>query len=354
MKPKLLIESLTLSEAIIDVNNRSVRQRVIAVGESANRREYGADVLRKAAPLFEGVKTYANHLTPREIKEKQGRDFRTTTGWLKDVAFEEVGGKPGLYATRHFTRTAAGNDAWAIAQDIIERHAPENLGGGSINAFGSGHEVERGGRKLVVVDSIDYVESVDDVATPAAGGAYMPLVASDSDGMVMALFAALDYEEWLQTRPDFTERLRRDYTTARQTEAVKTAEAEANRLREALETRQAELTNIEASLAEATAKAERTARELMVVEALQAVKLPATWKQDLRNQLVEADPETWAAIIEREQKKAKSSGAMPRVSVTGAGAQTDNGQRTMVESVTPHDDEDVEAWQRRINKAMKR
>jgi len=346
MKPKPLIESLTLEEAVIDVNNRSVRQRIIAVGESANRREYSADVLRKASALFEGVKTYANHPSPRELKERPERDVRNITGWLSGVTFEEG----GLYAVRHFSRTQAGEDAWSVAQDIIEGRAPTSLMGGSINALGSGHAEERDGRKLMVVDSIDYVESVDDVTTPAAGGAYMPLIASDGDAMLNAILEALDYEEWLQARPEFTERLRREYKAVRQTEAVKAAEAEANRLREALEHAQVELKQAEQLREAAQAEALRKARELMVVEALQAVKLPASWKQDLRTSLVEADPEQWAAIIEREQRKAQTSGATPRVNVTGVAARTDPEQRRVVESVVPRDGEDYEAWSRRVKK----
>ncbi len=344
MKTQYIIEGISLSEAVLDLNNRSVRQRVIAVGESANKRRYGADVLIKAAPLFEGVQTYANHPSPRELKERPERDVRNLTGWLSGVTFEEG----SVYATRHFSKTQAGEDAWAIVQDIIEGRAPATLIGGSINALGTGHEELVEGRKVVVVDSIDYVDSVDDVTRPAAGGAFMPLVAGDSDAMLSALFASLDYEEWLQTRPDFTERLRRDYTTARQTEAVKTAIAEVNHLRESLNEAQDNLQKVEAERAAAVADATRKARELMVVEALQGVKLPASWKEDLRKSLVEADPDAWAAIIEREQRKARASGANPRVSVTGAGAQTDTAQRRVTESVAPRENEDVATWQRRI------
>lgn len=346
MKPQFIIESLALEEAVIDVSNRSVRQRVIAVGESANRREYSADVLRKAAPLFENVKTYANHPSPRELKERPERDVRNITGWLSNVTFEEG----GLYATRHFSRTQAGEDAWAIAQDIIEGRAPSSLIGGSINALGSGHNEERSGRKVLIVDSIDYVESVDDVTTPAAGGQFLPLVASDGDVLMTALFERLDFEDWLQTRPDYADRLRREMKAVRQTEAVKAAEAEAGRLREALERVQVELKQADDKRVAAEADALRKARELMVVEALQAVKLPASWKDDLRTSLVEADPEQWAVIIEREQRKAQTSGATPRVNVTGASARTDNGARRVVESVVPREDEDYAAWQRRVNK----
>jgi hypothetical protein len=350
MKTQYIIEGISLSEAVLDVNNRSVRQRVIAVGESANKRRYGADVLTKAAPLFEGVQTYANHPSPRELKERPERDVRNLTGWLSGVTFENG----GLYATRSFSRTQAGEDAWAIVQDIIEGRAPATLIGGSINALGTGHEELVEGRKVVVVDSIDYVDSVDDVTRPAAGGAFMPLVAADGDAMLQALFASLDYEEWLQTRPEFIERLRREYKAVRQTEAVKAAEADATRLREALAGAQAALKEAESARDTALAVATRKARELMVVEALQAVKIPATWKDDLRNQLVEADPQAWAAIIEREQKKAKSGGVMPRINVSGAGAQTDNGQRSVVESIAPREHEDVEAWKRRIALIQKR
>lgn len=341
MKTAIIIEQIDLQEAVINEDDRTVRQVIIRAGKSKNGRVYGDKVLAKAATLFEGVQTYANHPSRSERRERPERSVNQLTGWLSDVQFSE--GK--LVGTRHFTRNQAGNDTWALVKDIVEGKAPSTLLGASINASG---KVQRNGDEYIV-ESIEGVVSVDDVTMPAAGGGFVESISGDE--LLEQILADMSYEEWFESRPDFRKRLQNELKAVRQDEAVKAVEAEADRLRESFETAQTELSSLKEAHEAARANLLRARRELAIVETLQRVKLPAQWKTDLRSRLVEADEESWATIIEAEVRKAKAAGAQTRVPVAGASQQVNVPSSAHIqESVMPRPDEDVEAWRKRISK----
>jgi hypothetical protein len=84
----------------------------------------------------------------------------------------------------------------------------------------------------------------------------------------------------------------------------------------------------------------------MVVETLATVALPAAWKQDLREQLRQAEPAEWLGIIDREKRKA---GAAPaRAAVTGAGQQVAASEPPTPATPVPLPGEDVAAWKARL------
>lgn len=335
------IEQLDLAEAVVNTDARTVTQRIIVAGMSKNKRLYGEDVLKNAAPLFEGVKAFANHPTKAESKDRPERSVRDVTGWLSNVEYREG----ALYATRNFTRTQAGLDAWSLVEDITSGRAPAGLMGASINAVGRGKASDDG---VMIVESIDAVLSVDDVTTPAAGGGFA-LQASAGDDMLNAVLQYMTFEEWVQARPDYMKRVQGELKTIRQEEAVKAAKAEADHNRKALQEAQAQLTALTTEREAALAEAQQARRELAIVEALAAVTLPAVWKASLREELLSIPDERWKTVIERELKKATQAGVQPRVAVHGAGAQVNSPMRVR-ESVqpTPRDDEDVQAWQKRM------
>lgn len=163
------VESVDLSEAMVNTTDRTAKVRLIAAGLSQNGKQYSEAVLRKAAPLFEGVRAYRDHPTKADQRERPERSMRDITGWYTGVVYENG----GLYATRHFSRTQAGQDAWALVEDIVNGHAPASLAGVSINAQGTGRSVRRDDGDVLIVESIEAVTSVDDVTQPAAGGAYL-------------------------------------------------------------------------------------------------------------------------------------------------------------------------------------
>lgn len=313
MKTQVLIERLDLSEAIIDADNRTVRQKLIMAGKSKNNRLYREDVLQKASPLFEGRQTYANHPSKDDLRNRPERSVSEITGWITDVTYENG----GIWATRHFTRNQAGNDTWSLVQDIVEGRAPGSLLGASINAVGKARKADDG--DYLIVEAIEAVNSVDDVTTPAAGGGWEKLVASDSGGITTELLNAMTFEEWFECRPEFTRRLQNEMKAVRQDEAVKAAKVEADRVSLALQEAQTKLEALQAERDAAVKEAQTARRETAIEKALNKVQLPASWKSDLQERMLQADEREWTGIVERDLQKAKAANALLRPDVSGAG-----------------------------------
>jgi len=349
VKTQVIVEHLALNETVLDAGQRTARQALIRVGRSANGRIYRPEVLQKAAPLFEGVKTYANHPSASERRERPERSTRDVTGWLSDVEWRE----DALYATRHFTRTQAGQDAWALVEDVVTGRAPVTLIGASINAIGRATRNDDGDW---LVESIDAVYSVDDVTTPAAGGGFLPLGEGAGDDLTAALLQHLDYHEWYEAGKEraFTIRLQNEMKATRQTEALKAATAEAERVTLALQEAQAEITSLSEQNARLQQEVLAARRELELERALRQANLPAAWEASLREQLAAAPVEQWAAIFERERTKAAQAGRT-RPAVSGAGVVVAGAPSAapVPIALTPRDEEDVEAWLRRISKEHK-
>lgn len=333
-RPLVFTEALDLTEAQM---SGDVLQGVVLIraGMSKNRRNYSEQVLQSAAPVFEGVKAYNDH-----ARQHKATDI---TGWYSNVRYESG----ALRADRHFTRTQAGQDVRALAEDIVSGRAPATLAGLSIAAEGRVKAAKFADGDGMEVESIHAAESVDDVATPAAGGSY--LAAGNIDELTAALYQDLTYEEFLESRTDYVERLRKELKAVRQDDALKTALAEAERLTGELNEAQTQLEALTTERDTALSEAEAARRALLIEQTLNAVSLPASWKESLRQQLITAAPEQWSAVIQTETRKAKASGFTPRVEVTGAGAQV-NADTPVKETFSPipRPDEGLGDWVERI------
>lgn len=347
-----LAESLDLTEARVDAENRVIHDVVlIRAGRSSNRREYPAAVLESAVTVFEGAKAYADH----PDKPNKPRNVRDITGWYENVRYDNG----ALRASRHFTPNSAGMDVWALAEIIATGKAPANLAGLSINAVGTGKVIKTDDGDIVEVESITAALSVDDVSTPAAKGGYA-LVASEDGTLLNDYLDVLSYEQWLESRSDYVERLKREWKAVRLEdetkrvlaeagENVKAAETKAGEATQALseaETRIKQLTDErEAAVQEAASKA----RELAVMKALRAVKLPAAWLTGLEESLTKANPDEWDSLIANEITKAKNVNAMPKVPVSGVRVQEAAVPKvSAVVSYEPLPNENVDDWQARI------
>jgi len=323
MTTQLLIEPIDLTEAVINADTRTVRQRLIRVGQSLHGHTYTEESLRRAVNLFEGVKTYANHPLKSEIKDRGTRNLRELTGWIENVTFEN----DGLYGTRHFTENQAGEDIYKLVKQVVERTAPLTLVGCSINAFGKARRRDN----ETIVESIDIVSSVDDVDNPAAGGGFEPLVASNN--YFNDVFQLLEYDEWLTIRPDFKERFLEDNKKVRWNAQTIAIRDERDKYKRQLQESQRQVKGTQERIVQLEADNARLAKQVHVIEALQAVSLPRKWKDDLKTQLSESDPKTWHVIIDREIAKAEAVGHRPTVPIAGAG------QHTLAPlPVTPNDD----------------
>ena len=120
---------------------------------SRNGRVYPPEVLREAAPLYEGAKVNVNHVA-KEVA-RLPRDYRDRIGTVSNVVFKE---NSGLFADFHY------NPNHAQAKQLLwdAHNAPGNVG--------FSHCVEavyHQENDLSIIDKIVRVISVDLVADPA-------------------------------------------------------------------------------------------------------------------------------------------------------------------------------------------
>jgi hypothetical protein len=309
--PTILTEQIDLSEAQIDHEQRVLRNVVlIRAGTSGNRRHYSEELLQKSAALFEGVPAYDSH-------DSRKRTVAETTGWYKNVRYVDG----ALRGDRYFSGTQAGRDVQSIAEDIVSGVAPRTLAGLSINAVGAGKVQRLSDGDALVVESISKATSIDDVGRPAAGGGYVE--SASGDELALGLLEAMTIEEYTEARPDFIQRLQKEWKTMRDGKAVEAAKADADQSAEALNEAQATIARLTEERDAAVTEAETARRNLLVEQVLNdpKVKLPVLWKTKLRTELMEADPSQWGTLTEELQKLAASAGHSNRVPVSGADQQ---------------------------------
>lgn len=365
-KTVVLSEALDLTESSVDTDNRVIKNVVlIRAGMSMNRRYYGEKALQEAVDVFQNSKAYADHPSKDEQRNRPERSIRDLSGWYANVHYSE--GK--LIADRYFTRTVAGNDAWAIAEDIASKRAPSSLAGLSINAVGKGAMRKFDDGEALEVTSITGANSVDDVSTPSAKGSYLLTASTGGDEITKGVLEALDYEEWLLARPEFVDKLKREWKQVRLEEATKAAIAESDVKLKAAVT-DTETANEALQEAQTENGTLRTANEKLmteitllrldkaVYEALDGVQLPAVYIKDLRASLPKLPTAEWVGKIETEKSKVKSAGVRPKVTVTHANVSineaVDFTQDKQVTSPLPQGDESVTEWIARTKRSSKR
>lgn len=351
MQTTALIERLDLLEAHLDHENYTIRQRVIKAGWSLNGRYYSESALQKATSLLEGVRTFHNHPSRSEQKDRPERSVRDITGYLKDPEYKDG----AIYATRHVIGEAR-EWLWPLIVEVAKGNAP-NLMGCSINAIGTGKTGEFEGKKGLIVEAITDFNSVDDVVSPAAFGSFVPLVASVGDDFTQSLLQALTYEEFCEARTDYVQRLKKEWQTVRladETKAklaeadtqVKAAKEETRIAQESVTEKDAQLETLTAQRDAALLEAGKARRELAVEKTLAKTKFNEEWKSELRGSLMEAEPDTWLQIIESKRALLRAIPVKP--SVKNAAIQESKPiTATESQSLLPLDGENVDAWDKR-------
>lgn len=165
---------------------------LIEAGISKNDNLYSPEVLKAAAPLFEGLPAQAyqfgntlpayNHLPDDPEKRKRGYAMNTI-GYFSNVrysTFTTKGGRLGEGLLAKFTIYETHN--WLMS-NLLEAFTAghDKVLGFSIDAEGSGRRVMQDGRKITIVEKIHKVRTTDVVSEPAAGGQLLRLVASMGD-----------------------------------------------------------------------------------------------------------------------------------------------------------------------------
>lgn len=134
----------------VDVKNGVLHGVKIIGASSRNGREYPAETLRAAAPLYEGVRVNLDH----RRKPDSDRPVRDTIGVLRNVAFRNG----GLYGDLHIFKSHP-DSAWILERAEL---APDSFG---LSHAAGGNVSRRGG--VEVVERIEQVQSVDLVSEPA-------------------------------------------------------------------------------------------------------------------------------------------------------------------------------------------
>lgn len=150
------------------------RVLMIRAGTSANRVHYSEEVLKKAAPLFEGIQAYADHPSADERRNRPERSVRDVVGWYDNVAWSDE--HKGLTGDFHVLASAS----WLreALKSSWEGGKPDLLGF-SINASGiKSGQVRDGGYLL---EGITKVNSTDVVTTPGAGGRLLDILESATE-----------------------------------------------------------------------------------------------------------------------------------------------------------------------------
>ena len=161
-----IVESIDFSEAKVNDEKRDIEVTIIKAGKSLNNRNYPAEVLQKATPLYEGVKSFADHGFGFF-----GRGVREVIGYVKEPSFEG----DRIRANLHIFESA--QDIWLLIKEAIAEGVG-NLIGLSHAVSGRQTEKEIDGVMMMDVYEINKVHSVDVVTEPAAGGGFERIVAS--------------------------------------------------------------------------------------------------------------------------------------------------------------------------------
>lgn len=144
--------------------------RIIAYGESKNRRRYPEAVMRKAVPLYEGAKAFDHHRTQEEL---QTSTIAGLVGTYRNVKATSEGIEADLLLLPSATHTAEALDASLKA---VEDGLPP-LVGLSHDVYGRYKTTTAGGKRIDEAMEIVSVNSADVVADPAAGGRPTRMVA---------------------------------------------------------------------------------------------------------------------------------------------------------------------------------
>ncbi|GEM_PF-450798 len=151
-----------------------VEVTVIRAGTSSNGNHYAAELLRDAAPLFDGARAFADHTGPVDRRERSVRDL---VGYYRRPRFDPGPGGGRLRADFHLL---PGHDwLWGIIRESQRQPA---ICGLSIDALGEATNAEVAGRKVRLVQAIRKVNSIDVVTRPAAGGSLDRIVAGEAAG----------------------------------------------------------------------------------------------------------------------------------------------------------------------------
>ena len=163
----------TLLESLDDGIGKIWRVTMVRPGTSRNGRRYRKEVLKEAAPLYEGAKAFDGH---RSDTERRASSVRNLVGWHQSVATGDDG---SLQSDFHITESA--DHVRKLFVSAWKANRPDLIGfSHDVSAYTEA--VIEEGRRISDVTKIVEVHSTDVVSDPSAGGRIERLVASRQEG----------------------------------------------------------------------------------------------------------------------------------------------------------------------------
>ncbi|WP_114100003.1 hypothetical protein [Thalassospira profundimaris] len=150
--------------------------RVIRAGLSGNMNFYPDETLKKAVPLFEGVRVFVK--SDNEHLKSQGKDVRNLIGRIVDVSFSD-GQSPD---TGQIEGTLEMIDPTAPESQKLKSawdRKMTDLMGLSIDAKGKSTVGKIGRQRARIITDFSAVSSVDLIVEPGAGGQVLNLIESN-------------------------------------------------------------------------------------------------------------------------------------------------------------------------------
>lgn len=255
-------------------------------------RYYPPDVLKRDAVKFEGVRSYANHPRKSDEKDLPERDIKDITGYFENVRASDDGTIKADYRVVGSARQWL----WPMIQEAVTRKP--DLIELSINALGETSIGKIEGRDSVVIESIVKGNSVDNVTSGAAGGTFKgALLASDPDQWTSDLIEAMPFEQWRSVKPEYVDKLKAEWKTIRETEALK----ESQTINESL---QSELAALQEKYQADTSELVQLRRASTADRILKDSGLPFTLREAVRDDLLRCEGESaMLEVIQREKRK---------------------------------------------------
>lgn len=155
---------ISLQEAQWDSKKGRLQLRVIEAGHNkSGTRYYGAEMLRRDAARFGGVKMFANHQTEQEERQRPEGSLHNWVGNVLETWFDPT-------ARAVLGKAVVHDDSFKRKLDRLAEHQLLAEMGVSIRAVGEGRETQVDGRRTYAVERIADVLSVDFVTYAGAGG----------------------------------------------------------------------------------------------------------------------------------------------------------------------------------------
>lgn len=261
------------------------------VDRAGRPRYYSPDLLKASAVKFDGVRAYANHPRASDAKDLPERDIKDIVGYYENVAASEDGTLRGDFRVVGSARQWL----WPL---IAETPRKPDLVELSINALGETTIGKVEDRDAILISSIVKGNSVDVVTSGAAGGTFKgALLASDPDQWTSDLIEAMPFEQWRGVKPEYVDKLKAEWKTIRETEALKEAQ-------EKTESLQGELATLKEKYQADTSELVQLRRASMADRILKDSGLPFPLRDAVRDDLLLCEGESaMLEVIQREKKK---------------------------------------------------